>query len=178
MLALRYERKYLFSVLVLTRNGGAGTDRNEMSAIGGMKMIRSWLFATTLIVMVGISIASCSSGGAQSAAPAQSAGQQSAEQMVPAGKSEKVDLDKIFPTGPGRDLTLNNCTNCHTITPIVVLQLDKEAWERSGRDHRERVYAMSDAEFNTMYDYLIANFNPDKPIPQLPKELLDTWTSY
>ena len=141
-------------------------------------MIRSWLFATVVVMTaIGLALVSCSSTGGQSAASVASTAQ-SGEQMIPAGKSEKVDLDKVFPSGAGKTLVLNNCTNCHTITPIVVLQLTKEAWERSGRDHRERVYAMSDSEFNTLYEYLIANFNPNKPVPQLPKELLDTWTSY
>jgi hypothetical protein len=92
--------------------------------------------------------------------------------------SAKVNIDEIFPTGEGRDLVLNNCTSCHTIVPIVVLQMTKDAWERNSRDHRERVPALSDAEFKTLYDYLIANFNPERPVPKLPKALLDTWTSY
>lgn len=90
----------------------------------------------------------------------------------------KVNIDGIFPTGRGRDLLLNNCTGCHTFVPIVVLQMTKEAWERNSRDHRGRVTALSDADFKTLYDYLTANFNPDRPVPKLPKELLDTWTSY
>jgi len=136
-------------------------------------MNRLWLFTGIFLFAIGVWGVGCSNTVAQPTSIPQSG-----EQMLPAGKSDKVNLDQIFPTGPGRNLVLNNCTNCHTITPIVVLQLTKEAWERSGRDHRERVYAMSDAEFNTLYDYLIANFNPSKPVPQLPKELLDTWTSY
>jgi len=90
----------------------------------------------------------------------------------------KVNIDEIFPAGPGRELLLNNCTSCHTFVPIVVLQMNKEAWERNSRDHRDRVAAMSDAEFATLYKYLIANFNPDRPVPKLPQELRDTWTSY
>ena len=93
-------------------------------------------------------------------------------------QSVKVNIDEIFPAGRGRDLLLNNCTGCHTFVPIVVLQMTKEAWERNGRDHRGRVAALSDADFKTLYDYLITNFNPDRPVPKLPRELLDTWTSY
>jgi hypothetical protein len=93
-------------------------------------------------------------------------------------KAAKVNIDEIFPSGRGRDLLLNNCTGCHTFVPIVVLQMTKEAWERNSRDHRGRVAALSDADFKTLYDYLIANFNPNRPVPKLPKELLDTWTSY
>jgi len=89
-----------------------------------------------------------------------------------------VDINKIFPPGPGRELVLNNCTSCHTFVPIVVLQMDKEAWEVNSRDHRGRVSGLSDAEFKTVYEYLVKNFNPSTPVPKLPKALLDTWTSY
>ena len=75
-------------------------------------------------------------------------------------------------------MVLNNCTSCHTFVPIVILQMTKEAWERNGRDHRERVGGMNDADFKELYEYLAANFNPDRPVPKLPKELLETWTSY
>ena len=69
-------------------------------------------------------------------------------------------------------------TTCHTFVPIVVLQMTKDAWERNSRDHRGRVDSLSDADFKTLYQYLEANFNPDRPVPRLPKELLSTWTGY
>ncbi len=90
----------------------------------------------------------------------------------------KVNLDEIFPAGRGRELALNNCTTCHTFVPIVVLRMSKEAWERNSRDHRERVKALGDADFKILYQYLAANFNPERPVPKLPPELLETWTSY
>jgi cytochrome c5 len=92
--------------------------------------------------------------------------------------ASKVDLDKIFPAGAGRQLVLDNCTTCHTFVPIVVLRMTKDAWQRNSRDHRERVKALSDADFTTLYEYLAANFNPDRPVPELPNELMQTWTSY
>ena len=87
-----------------------------------------------------------------------------------------MNLDEIFPPGRGRELVLNNCTTCHTFVPIVVLQLTKEAWERNRSIHRDRVPAMTDADFNVLYDYLAASFNPGRPVPKLPQSLLDTWT--
>ncbi len=90
----------------------------------------------------------------------------------------KVNLDEIFPAGQGRELVLNNCTTCHTFVPIVILRMSKEAWTRNSRDHRGRVTALSEADFKTLYEYLAANFGPDKPVPRLPSELMDTWTSY
>lgn len=89
-----------------------------------------------------------------------------------------VDMDEIFPPGEGRDLVLNNCQNCHTWVPIVILQMNEDEWARWERDHRSRVEALSDEEFDTLYDYLVENFNPDTPVPELPEALLDTWTSY
>ena len=90
----------------------------------------------------------------------------------------KIDLAKIFPPGNGRDLVLANCQNCHTFAPIVLLQMDRNAWHRNSLDHRERVTTLSDEEFRTLYDYLTTNFGPNHPIPELPKEFLKSWTSY
>lgn len=97
---------------------------------------------------------------------------------APAGDNatNKIDMDAIFPAGPGRELVLNNCQNCHTFVPIVVLQMEEAAWTRSSVDHRPRVSGLSDADFKTLYDYLKANFNPSHPVPKLPQALLDTWT--
>lgn len=92
--------------------------------------------------------------------------------------SGRLNLDEIFPAGRGRELVLNNCTSCHNITPIVTLQLTKDAWALNARGHRERVAALEDADFLALYEYLSANFNPDRPVPRLPRELLDQWTSY
>src|SRR5689334_6139491 len=47
------------------------------------------------------------------------------------GTTVKLDLDKIFPPGKGRELVLANCQNCHTFAPIVVLQKDKDSWYRN-----------------------------------------------
>jgi mono/diheme cytochrome c family protein len=90
----------------------------------------------------------------------------------------KVNLEEIFPPGPGRDLVLENCQNCHTFVPIVVLQMDKDAWQRNSLDHRERVTTLTDEQFKTLYEYLSTNFGPHRPVPKLPKELLKTWTGY
>ena len=80
--------------------------------------------------------------------------------------SAKVDLDQIFPPGDGRDLVLNNCQNCHTFVPIVVLQMEEDAWTRNSIDHRDRVAQVSDEDFKTLYTYLQANFHPGRPVPK------------
>lgn len=90
----------------------------------------------------------------------------------------RVDMDAIFPEGPGRDLLLNNCQSCHTWVPVVVLQMNEEEWNRWAVEHRGRVSGLSDEEFQTLHQYLIANFNPNTPVPELPPALLESWTTY
>ena len=107
-------------------------------------------------------------GGSQPSAPASSA----------STGPGRVDIDAIFPPGPGRDLVLNNCQSCHVWVPIVILQMDEAAWFRNSLEHRDRVEALTDEEFETLYDYLSSTFTPDRPIPELPEALLEAWTSY
>jgi hypothetical protein len=129
-----------------------------------------------LSVAGAIAIAAACGGGAPEGGDAPASG--SSASGAPSGAPERIDMEAIFPPGPGRELVLNNCQNCHTFVPIVVLQMEKDAWQRNSIDHRERVTSVSDEEFKLMYEYLVANFNPDRPVPELPKELLETWTSY
>jgi hypothetical protein len=97
--------------------------------------------------------------------------------VAPTGRGQ-VNMDAVFPEGPGRELTLMGCTGCHNWVPLVILGFTQEEWERNARTHRDFVSAMSDEDFEVVYDYLKKNFTPDTPIPELPQELLDAWTSY
>jgi hypothetical protein len=139
-----------------------------------LQMVLKMAAAILAVFLIGFLTACSSKTTSTTSPPAKTASTQSGG----GGGADKVNLDDIFPPGRGRELVLNNCTTCHTFVPIVVLQLTKEAWERNSRIHRERVPSMSDADFRTLYDYLEASFNPDRPVPKLPKALLDTWTSY
>ena len=122
-------------------------------------------------------LAACGgSGGQPGSAPA--AVNAPAQPAAAGSAPVKLDIDAIFPRGEGRDLVLNNCTSCHTIVPIVVLQMTKDAWDLNAREHRDRVTSLSDTDFATLYTYLAASFNPERPVPQLPEELLKTWTAY
>ena len=141
------------------------------SVPGAWCLVRS---ARVLLALMAIAAAACSGTTEKT----ETAGRTMPPQPDKATVAAKVDLDQIFPPGDGRDLVLNNCQNCHTFVPIVVLQMDKDAWARNSLDHRYRVASVSDEDFKRLYTYLVANFHPDRPVPKLPKELLDTWTSY
>lgn len=86
----------------------------------------------------------------------------------------RLDLDAIFPAGPGRDLLLNNCTGCHTFLRIVVGRRSKDQWDYVKRDMRGKVSQLSDQDVDTLFAYLEANFNDAKPVPNLPNWFLQT----
>ncbi len=94
------------------------------------------------------------------------------------GSKAKVNVDELFPPGPGRQLVLDNCMNCHSMAPIVVSQKSKAEWNQLAIVHRDKVSRLSDEDFDQLMGYLIATFNPSHPVPQLPEELLSGWTNY
>ncbi len=87
-------------------------------------------------------------------------------------------MDELFPQGPGRDLVLDNCMNCHSMAPIVMAQKTKGEWNQLAIVHRDKVSRLTDDDFNQLLGYLIANFGPDHKVPQLPDELLSGYTNY
>ncbi len=90
------------------------------------------------------------------------------------GTSLRLDLDAIFPMGPGRDLVLNDCTVCHTFLRIVVGRRTRDQWDYVRRDMRGKVSQLSDQDVDTLFAYLEANFNDTKPVPALPDWFLQT----
>ena len=86
-------------------------------------------------------------------------------------------MNAIFPAGAGRDLTLQNCTSCHNIVPIVTGQKPRGQWETIKNDHVQRVSGLPKDQLDTVFTYLENNFGPDNPVPQLPPELLEAGTS-
>lgn len=91
----------------------------------------------------------------------------------------QVDMDKIFPPGPGRDLTLAICTGCHSYAPIVIQQKLPDEWRLTMAGHRAMyVTGPSDADYELITQYLIDHFNPDHPIPEIPPELLGGFVQY
>lgn len=102
-----------------------------------------------------------------------------------------VDLEAIFRCAAtddagktqcvtARDLITNNCTICHTFVPIVMQQFDANGWTGLLDRHvsNGRVNQLSPEQIATIHDYLSANFNGQLPPPELPPELLETWTAY
>jgi mono/diheme cytochrome c family protein len=142
-----------------------------------MRLGGVWAIIGVSVLSVAMTSCGSSSSTESTTANAASAPAQSTP-VAPAASGGQIDMDQIFPQGNGRDLVLENCQSCHTFVPIVVLQKDKDSWQHWTVDHREKVPNVSDEQFKAMFEYLVANFGPHRPVPQLPKELLDSWTTY
>lgn len=70
-----------------------------------------------------------------------------------------------------RDTILFSCTSCHSFVPIVQSQKSEEEWQSTLSTHSGRV-ELSDNELALIRQYLVAHYNPDQPVPELPPELL------
>lgn len=114
----------------------------------------------------------------EAAAETDAADTAEAAPQATSGGSGRIDLDAIFPPGEGRDLVLSNCTSCHSFVPVVIVGFNSDEWDRNARDHQDRVTGMTEEERAILYAYLKEHFGPDDPVPELPPELLEQWTSY
>jgi hypothetical protein len=87
---------------------------------------------------------------------------------LPAGT---IDLNKILPAGPGRDLFLNNCTSCHAFVCSVEGQRTADNWGTIQANHVDKLAGLSEADYKAVFAYLVTNFNDKTPAPKLPPEL-------
>ncbi len=78
-----------------------------------------------------------------------------------------------------REAIIGNCTLCHTFVPIVLQQFDRPAWGSLMERHVNSFATwLSEAQAAEIVDYLATNFRPGLDPPELPPDLLNTWTAY
>ena len=141
-----------------------------------LRQFRRLAVACAFIGLVG-----CDSGGgegAEAAATEAEDGAAAPAYTTSASGQMTIDMDAIFPEGPGRNILLNNCQSCHTWVPVVLLGMNEDEWNRWRQDHRQRVPGIPDDQFEILFDYLVTNFNPNTPVPDLPPAMLESWTTY
>ncbi|PYS43255.1 MAG: hypothetical protein DMG14_01470 [Acidobacteria bacterium] len=74
-----------------------------------------------------------------------------------------VDL----PSGPVRQVILNNCTACHGIDDYAYYAMDRAGWQKLIETMKEKGAVISDDDRATLLDWLVAKFGPDsKPFPR------------
>lgn len=139
-------------------------------------VITSRLFWAVAIA-VGLIVSSCAAPATPTAAPTTlGVKMAAAEKASQTSGPDKLPMEEIFPPGNGRELVLNNCLSCHSIIRIVWGPRTEGEWQGVRLRHRERVRALNDDNFNTLFAYLRENFSPDKPYPRLPQWYLDSVT--
>ncbi len=72
-----------------------------------------------------------------------------------------------------RETILLHCTGCHFFVRIVVKQTDAAGWRSIIDRHRDRVPEISETDLGRIETYLVRNFRPDLPPPDLPPEIRD-----
>ena len=57
------------------------------------------------------------------------------------------------------------------MTRTLTMRKDADAWTAFMKDHRDNQFPyLGSDQVTTITEYLIANFTPDKPVPQIPPE--------
>jgi competence protein ComEA len=65
-----------------------------------------------------------------------------------------------LPDGPGKDVTVKICGNCHDIDVIAGYHQGKQAWSGMIAQMIEKGAEGTEDEFNAVLDYLVKNFGP------------------
>jgi competence ComEA-like helix-hairpin-helix protein len=79
--------------------------------------------------------------------------------------AQSADEDaKTLPEGPGRTVTAKVCLNCHESTAFRKARMDRDEWEREVGIMVDNGAKATDAELQTIVDYLVENFGPKSKI--------------
>ncbi|MSV34534.1 MAG: cytochrome c [Bryobacterales bacterium] len=63
-----------------------------------------------------------------------------------------------LPAGPGKELLMTVCTQCHNTMRITDKKLSKDEWDDIVDKMAARGARASDEEFDTIVNYLVKNF--------------------
>jgi competence protein ComEA len=66
-----------------------------------------------------------------------------------------------LPDGPGKELLMNVCTECHTINRIVEKKITKDEWNDIVDRMASKGARATDQEFDTIVNYLVKNFGKE-----------------
>jgi cytochrome c5 len=66
--------------------------------------------------------------------------------------------DDQFPDGPGKEVLLKVCTQCHTADPILTLHRTRDEWKDTLDAMKGYGAEATDEELGAILDYLVKNF--------------------
>ncbi len=71
-----------------------------------------------------------------------------------------ADDFKLLPEGPGRDVTVRVCAQCHSPEIVAQQSMDAAGWKALVDQMANNGANATDAEFDTIAKYLAASFPP------------------
>ena len=72
---------------------------------------------------------------------------------------------KALPAGPGRDVTVRVCSQCHSPELVAGQAMDANGWKDLVNQMANNGAQASEAEFDTISKYLAASFPAAAPAP-------------
>jgi len=78
--------------------------------------------------------------------------------LVPAGAAWAQ-----LPDGPGKDITVKICGNCHNAEVVAGYHMASEGWTNTISQMIDQGAEGSEAQFNAILAYLVKNFGPAGP---------------
>jgi virginiamycin B lyase len=103
-------------------------------------------------------------------------------QILPREKRmSDAEYEKLLPDGPGKKFAADQCTNCHSLLPVVSARKTREQWQQSYDrmlddmyDMRKlMIYHQPSENSDLVLGYLAKSFGPDTPPdPRVMKEWL------
>jgi competence protein ComEA len=79
-----------------------------------------------------------------------------------------------LPDGPGKDLVLRYCSNCHTIVNITSARKDEDGWTATLTKMVGYGMQGNEDELETILTYLTKNYGPQSPTATAAKVLINT----
>jgi cytochrome c5 len=127
----------------------------------------------SVIALGALLVAGCSKSAAPPAESSQSAAPSSQAAPAPPASAPAAafNMSSIFPPGPGKDMVLNTCSSCHSVTCAATGQRTKDRWDNIEKSHKDKLTSYSPKDVDVMFTYMKDNFNDSKPEPKIPAEL-------
>jgi mono/diheme cytochrome c family protein len=66
----------------------------------------------------------------------------------------------VLPAGPGKALVLRSCVSCHDVSQVTAQRAGKDQWNKTVDKMIENGAILTDAEADTIVQYLSTNFGP------------------
>ena len=92
---------------------------------------------------------------------------------MPCGIPDSGGRQSVDVCERARELFIQQCTSCHSFVPIVRQQKVGADWDGTLRRHTERLSEAPSEDLELIGQFLKDHFNPDRPVPSLPQELID-----